>query len=197
MISRYLVLPVVLQTQRKPLCSHLGLWGPVHYAAVRSTMLLFILDEQERKSFLSRMAPVLCLDDPLKQLVSYLVGDTLKSVVRVPSPLTFPWCHYHHHIIITIISFLQEAQWIMGAWWFRLSSGSVYIYLSLSVWPALRSRCHIRQPLSGHTTSCTLWMPHSNPTSAESVESQDCKLIAPVLPKRCACEPQLTQCWPL
>ena len=90
MISQYLVLPVVLQAQRKPLCSHLGLWGLVHYAAVRSTMLLFILDQQERKSFLSRMAPVLCLDDLLKQLVSYLVGDTLKSVVRVPSPLTFP-----------------------------------------------------------------------------------------------------------
>ena len=55
-----------------------------------------------------------------------------------------------------------------------------------------------RQPLSGHTTtSCTLYMPHSNPTSAESIESQDCKLIAPVLPKRCPCEPQLMQCWPL
>ena len=121
----------------------------------------------------------------------YLLPDLIFTITL------WHWCHYHHHIIITIISFLQEAQWIMGAWWFRLSSGSVYIYLSLSVWPALRSRCHIRQPLSGHTTSCTLWMPHSNPTSAESVESQDCKLIAPVLPKRCACEPQLTQCWPL
>ena len=62
------------------------------------------------------MAPVFCLYDPLKQLVSYLIGDTLKSVVRVHSPLTFPWCHYHHHHIITIISFLHEAQWVMGAW---------------------------------------------------------------------------------
>ena len=56
------------------------------------------MDEQERKSFLSGMAPVLCLDDLLKQLVSYLVGNTLKSVVRVPSPLTFPYA-----IIIIIL----------------------------------------------------------------------------------------------
>lgn len=139
-----------LWAQRRPLCSHLGLWGLVQYAAVGGHLGW---TGEEEFSLQSGTCP---LSGWSSQAASLLFGGRYIEICGGgPFSLTFPCCYYHHHIIITIISFLHEAQWIMGAW-VVLTVQWQHLYLLVLVSVASTQVRVSLTTLSGHITSCTL-----------------------------------------